>query len=681
MDRRAANDGLAGAEVGIDDNNTTGRFMNQTFALADRPVAPDGDAVAALTALAANHIALVLTDLPAKDVLKLADAAAPKGITIFNVQAPDDRLREQNCRGNVIHVAPTRSMLTDALAQYLIWKRWRRWLLVYGSHPTDTLLANAYRRSAKRYNARIVQQREYKDIGGSRQTDTGLVQTQAQIPVFTQNAPDYDVLVAADENEVFAGYLPYRTWDPRPVTGSAGLRPCTWDPATESWGGAQMQDRFTGHYHRSMTPLDMQAWTAVRMVGEAASRTQSADPGKIMAYMKGPDFQSRRLQGHAALAAQLELAVAAADPAQRRAQHRLGLAAAGLPAPDQRSRHARRRSPRDHLQAEMRNRMRLCAIMLTALGLLAAAPAQAYIAYTSNERDNTMSVVDLDKGKVIQTVQVGQRPRGILVTPDGKYVLICASDDNTIHMIDTKTLKIVRDLPSGTDPEFFAIRPSGSPLYVSRENDALVTVIDMHTFKVIANIPTGVEPEGMGVSPNGQIIVNTSETTNMAHFISYKDEKNVANVLVGARPRDAVFKHDGSEVWVSSELGGTVSVIDPVKHVVTHTISFPIQGLRADAIQPEDIQFTPDDKLAFVALGPANRVAVVDTATYRVKKYILAGQRIWHMCFTPDDKYLLTANGLSNDITMIDVKTLRPVKSIPVGRLPWGVVVNPKSAP
>ena len=98
---------------------------------------------------------------------------------------------------------------------------------------------------------------------------------QRQMPVFTQNAPDYDVLVAADESEVFAGYLPYRTWDPRPVAGSAGLRPVSWDPAHESWGGAQMQNRFMRTFHRGMTPLDMQAWTAVRMVGEAASRTQS----------------------------------------------------------------------------------------------------------------------------------------------------------------------------------------------------------------------------------------------------------------------------------------------------------------------------------------------------------------------------------------------------------------------
>jgi ABC transporter substrate binding protein (PQQ-dependent alcohol dehydrogenase system) len=89
---------------------------------------------------------------------------------------------------------------------------------------------------------------------------------------------------------VFADYLPYRSWDARPVVGSAGLRPVTWDPSSESWGGAQLQDRFIRVAHRRMSELDMQAWTACRMIGEAASRSASADPAKIMLDMKGADF-------------------------------------------------------------------------------------------------------------------------------------------------------------------------------------------------------------------------------------------------------------------------------------------------------------------------------------------------------------------------------------------------------
>ena len=164
----------------------------------------------------------------------------------------------------------------------------------------------------------------------------------------------------------------------------------------------------------------------------------------------------------------------------------------------------------------------------------------------------------------------------------------------------------------------------------------------------------------------------------MAHFIDISSHKVVANVLVDPRPRIAQFKHDGSQLWVSSELGGTVSVIDPVRHVVLNKIRFEVQGLRPEVIQPVGIRFTADDKTAFVALGPANRVAVVDASTGSVEKYLLVGQRVWQMAFTPDGKTLLTTNGLSNDISIIDVASLKVIRSIPVGRLPWGVVVSPQ---
>lgn len=290
LDKPAQDDGLAGARLGISDNNTTGRFLNQQFALTDVPLRDGDDPVQAYEKAAGEGCALMLTDLPAPQLLALAAAAATRGVALFNINAPDDALRQEACRGNIIHVAPSRAMLADALAQYLVWKKWTRWVMAFGSHPEDGLLADAYRRAAKRFGARIVKEIQYKDTGGARQTDSGVVQTQQQMPVFTQGLPDYDVLVTADENEVFAGYLPYRTWDARPVAGSAGLRPVSWSPSSESWGGAQLQDRFIRMAHRRMTPLDMQAWTACRMIGEAASRVASTEPVKIMQNMKGPDF-------------------------------------------------------------------------------------------------------------------------------------------------------------------------------------------------------------------------------------------------------------------------------------------------------------------------------------------------------------------------------------------------------
>ncbi|WP_316182404.1 MULTISPECIES: ABC transporter substrate-binding protein [unclassified Bradyrhizobium] len=296
LDQPAADDGVAGAKLAIEDNNTTGKFLNQRFTLIDRRVKDDEDAAQASNELA-GKTGFVLVDLPADALLKVADALRGRGVTLLNVGATDDRLREQDCRANVIHVAPTRSMLADGLAQYLVWKQWKRWLLVTGSHDNDRLFADALRRAATRFGAKIVEERTFADTGGARRTDSGVTLIQRQMPVFTQKAPAYDVLVAADESEVFANYLPYRTWDPRPVAGSAGLRPTSWDPAQDQWGATQLQNRFMKLASRRMDALDMQAWMAVRMVGEAASRTNSGDAKTMTDYLKSPNFTIAAFKG------------------------------------------------------------------------------------------------------------------------------------------------------------------------------------------------------------------------------------------------------------------------------------------------------------------------------------------------------------------------------------------------
>lgn len=297
LDIPAEDDGLAGALLAIEDNNTTGRFLNQSFSIEDHRIAKPEAALAALDELTGKGIKLILADLPAPELLKLADAAAAKGALVFNTSAEDDSLREEDCRANLFHIAPSYSMLADGLAQYLIWKRWNRWFLIYGSHPEDKLFADAIRHSAKKFGAKIVDDRIYEDTGGGRRSDSGSVQTQRLIPVATQNAPSYDVLVAADESQVFANYLPYRTYDPRPVAGSAGLVPLSWDGSHEQWGAVQLQNRFVKLNHRRMNARDNQSWVAERMIGEAVNRTNSDDPMKLRAYLTGPDFSIAAFKG------------------------------------------------------------------------------------------------------------------------------------------------------------------------------------------------------------------------------------------------------------------------------------------------------------------------------------------------------------------------------------------------
>jgi ABC transporter substrate binding protein (PQQ-dependent alcohol dehydrogenase system) len=292
----ADNDGIAGARLAIEDNNTTGRFLNQHFTLQEVRL-KEGEDVAQAAAALAEHNGFIIADVPADALLKAADALRDRGTVLLNAGAIDDSLREQDCRANIIHVAPTRSMLADALAQYLVWKQWRRWFLVVGSHDKDKLFADALRRSATRFGGKIVQEKTFEDTGGARRTDSGVTLLQRQMPVFTQQAPAYDVLLAADESEVFASYLPYRTWDPRPVAGSAGLVPTSWDAAQDQWGSTQLQNRFVKLNSRHMTALDMQAWTAARMIGEAASRVNSGEVKAILNFLKGPDFSVAAFKG------------------------------------------------------------------------------------------------------------------------------------------------------------------------------------------------------------------------------------------------------------------------------------------------------------------------------------------------------------------------------------------------
>lgn len=290
-------EGSMGARQAIEDNKTTGQFLGHSYSLREEMVPEDGDVAAVFQAALDNGDRLFVADLVAADLLAIAPLADSAGALIFNSRSPDDALRTTECHASVLHVAPSRAMLADALAQYLMWKRWDTWLLVHGDHPEDLLLAEAYRRAANRFGAKVVEERVYEDTGAARRTDSGHVQVQRQMPVFTQNAPAHDVILVADEADVFGEYLPYTTWDASPVVGSVGLSPTAWSRAHEQWGGTQVQRRFHKFAGRWMSPRDYNAWLAVRTLGEAVTRTGSNDPQVLHDYMVGSDFEIAAFKG------------------------------------------------------------------------------------------------------------------------------------------------------------------------------------------------------------------------------------------------------------------------------------------------------------------------------------------------------------------------------------------------
>src|SRR5258708_1905806 len=203
IDVPAANDGLAGGQLATEDDNATGRFLNQRYALLEKLLGESDDPVAAMQTLADPGASFIVTSVDADPPLKIADAGKAREVPLINAFALDERLREQDCRANVFHVAPTRSMLADALAQYLVWKKWRKWMLISGSHESDGLFADALRHAATRFGARIVEERVFKDTGGARRALRGVVERQQHKPIETQDAPQPQGLALVAQNEGF----------------------------------------------------------------------------------------------------------------------------------------------------------------------------------------------------------------------------------------------------------------------------------------------------------------------------------------------------------------------------------------------------------------------------------------------------------------------------------------------
>ncbi len=297
LDIPPPDDGVAGAKLAIADNNTTGQFLKQEFILDTVQSATAQELVAEVKKRVDEGIAYVVVDASEATLLAIADAVKDKDAVIFNASAPDEALREEQCRVNVKHTAPSRSMLADALGQYMAWKQWRKWLLVIGPAPEDKAYAEAIRRTAKRFGHKIVEERVFNYDPGSRRSDGGFEQIQQQIPGFMQGAPEHDVVVVADEGELFGDYFPYRTWTARPVIGTSGLFATSWHPAVELWGGTQFQNRFKRLAGRLMRPLDYNVWMAVRSVGEAATRKKTGDGKTLIAYMRSPEFELAAFKG------------------------------------------------------------------------------------------------------------------------------------------------------------------------------------------------------------------------------------------------------------------------------------------------------------------------------------------------------------------------------------------------
>ncbi|MCC6075880.1 ABC transporter substrate-binding protein [Pseudomonas sp. GCM10022188] len=264
--------GLRGAELAIEDSNSTGRFLKHSYRLDSVEAASGAALLEQARALHESGLRLFVVNAPADSLRQLA-AAMPDSL-LLNAGSADDSLRTDACAPNLLHTLPSRAMLADALGQFLAARKWQRALLIPGPTADDQAYADALRRAARRFGVKIVAEKPWTFDNDQRRS------AQAEMPLFTQTA-EYDVVLVADERGDFGEYVPYHTWYPRPVAGTQGLTPTGWHKTVETYGAAQLQKRFEEHAKRWMNDRDFAAWIAVRSIATAANKLKSSDPAAI----------------------------------------------------------------------------------------------------------------------------------------------------------------------------------------------------------------------------------------------------------------------------------------------------------------------------------------------------------------------------------------------------------------
>ena len=283
LDPVLEDEGFYGVKLALEDNLTTGRFLGHDYKVEFHRILLEEDLVSEFEKLLKKGKKYFVVDLNESELLSLMELSGINDVLIFNTRAKNDSLRNENCKKNFFHIAPSYSILSDALTQYLVKKKWKKWFLVTGPKENDRLYAQALKSSAKKFNIKIKEEKTWDFTSDLRRT------AGKEVPIFTKGS-NYDVLVVADEAGEFGEYLAYRTWDPRPIAGTQGLKPNSWHRTHEQWGATQMQNRFRRESGRWMTEVDYHAWTAVRALGETITRTQSNDVKKVQEYLLGDKF-------------------------------------------------------------------------------------------------------------------------------------------------------------------------------------------------------------------------------------------------------------------------------------------------------------------------------------------------------------------------------------------------------
>lgn len=328
----------------------------------------------------------------------------------------------------------------------------------------------------------------------------------------------------------------------------------------------------------------------------------------------------------------------------------------------------------------MSKSFRMTTVALGMAGAMAMGPVMAGSpddltgrVFVTNEWEHTLTVLDGETHEIIETLDVGERPRDMGFSPDGSELYVALGIPDLIAVVDPVELEVLRKIPGGEDPEAMSVHPETGHIYISNEITEEVKEIDpTGEGEILARLSTGIEPEGNVVTPDGSLILNVSESSHMLHVFTWPDHERIHNILVGTRPRELTTNRDGTLAYVTSEVAGEIVIVDLEEFEIIQEGRF--RGVRNP--RPKDVRLNADETQLYVAMGRADLVAVLDAETLEVEETIPVGERVWGLGVNRDRTRLYSTDGESNQISVIDMEQNEVLKQIETGDSPWGVIVH-----
>lgn len=282
---------VAGAKLAVKEIKFHGIELGISFKLQHAKAKNEKDIEAKISELYASGVRFILLDLPAEDLALIAKQQPEKDIVLFNVSSYNTALRESQCQQNLFHTLPSHAMLSDALGQYLISKKWRKVLVLEGPLAEDKLLSSSFSASAKRYGLKISDTRPFILSNDPREREKN------NVALMTNG--DHDVIYIADSQGEFARNTPYKTLKPNLIVGSEGMTASAWHWAWDRHGAPQLEKRFEKKNKRPMANTDWAAWMAVKAIAGAVQSTKSTETKTITEYLTSDDNLLDTFKGYA----------------------------------------------------------------------------------------------------------------------------------------------------------------------------------------------------------------------------------------------------------------------------------------------------------------------------------------------------------------------------------------------